>query len=105
MVRKRSTKSMTPTHKERCERCKGTGWYQYRGFGGGTPPSKICEFCCSHEGGPWKADDGKYYCAKGCGEEVDHSQPSGEKREEPRCSKHDEARCPECILVAPANSE
>lgn len=53
-----------------CDKCKGTGWYQYSGFTRGTPHSKVCEFCCKHEGEAWKHQDGKYYCKAGCGEEI-----------------------------------
>lgn len=65
--------------KGQCKKCGGKGYYQYSTEG--TPHSKFCEFCCDHKGDPWKHDNGKFYCLKGCGAEIDHSSLPKQKLE------------------------
>lgn len=60
-----NTPNNTP---EKCKRCDGTRWYVCSKSG--TTHSKVCEVCCDHAGTAWKADDGKFYCIKGCGTEM-----------------------------------
>lgn len=54
---------------EECNRCGGSGWYQYSTSG--TPHSKVCEVCCDHAGEPWpdtaNGNPNDYYCRSGCG--------------------------------------
>ncbi len=54
-----------------CHKCDGTGYYGYDDV-----HSKVCEVCCSHDGGWWELTE-YYYgyqsgknnlcCQKGCG--------------------------------------
>jgi len=66
-----------------CEKCNGTGWYQYSTYG--TPHSKPCEDCCKHDQGYWQllehyGDKNGKWCCKGCGHTLD-KQPSVGDRE------------------------
>lgn len=82
------------TSEVKCPKCNGTKWYQYSTTG--TPHSKICEVCCTHEGTP-VADtaNGKpndYYCAVGCGTKVPAPKQEVKKSvasiQVPRCTCH-----------------
>jgi hypothetical protein len=57
-----------------CQKCHGTGWYQYDFSGLGH--STVCDACCKHDKGWWKlgemhSDPGKWCCRAGCGAVID----------------------------------
>jgi hypothetical protein len=55
-----------------CQKCNGTGWYQYD-----HNHSTVCNACCLHGEGWWMLkehygkDNGKWCCLAGCGKTVD----------------------------------
>lgn len=57
---------------ETCERCGGTGCWQYD-----HNHSQVCPDCCPHDKGFWLlkehygARNGKYACLRGCGHVVE----------------------------------